>query len=996
MAALFVSLQIQIAAFGTLTSSSKHLCNGQHNVLKRQIAENALNFHQGKDGMIFHTQNFSRAYKAELHTTGFSVQHKEANWFVDNRVIGISKSGNASYTPPYRAISKERELTFLGSAFDVQYLHSGFGLRQNFIVHKRPTGNNKLQVRLMLNSSLQTELTSPTSIGFFDTNGQLILSYQDLKVWDNKGKTLTSEMELSCVDGIYILNLIVDDNEANYPIIVDPISTTPDRLLVGDQAGAEFGISAASAGDLNGDGFSDIVVGAWMASMGQNLEGLAYVYYGSESGIGVTADIILEIDQANAEFGADVGTAGDVNGDGYSDLIVGARRWENSTATFSEGAAFIYLGSPTGINTTFDQLLESNTASAFFGSNVSTAGDIDNDGFSDVIVGAYLGSFPTTQEGAAFIYRGTPTGLVFKHRLDINHGGAHFSRSVSAGGDINGDGYSDIVIGAPQFDDLAQNDGRALVYYGSASGFGTGAAFNTPPDVTLSGSGIQSSAFGWSVSCAGDLNGDGYSDLAIGSFRDRNGQQDEGRIYVYHGSSTGLLTAPSTTIESNQIGAWMGRSISNVGDMNGDGYADLAIGAPRYNDEGVVDIHLGTPTGINSIRDIRLQIGNAGANFGEAVRSAGDVNGDGYSDVIVGANFFGSQGAAAIFHGGAFNVENNPSTQVLGDVTMDHLGETVAGVGDVNGDGFSDVLVGAPDASDGQTNEGLVYFYQTEATGLSATPQILQQNVANGDFGQAISAAGDVNGDGYGDVVIGAPEIGPAGTVYIYFGSSIGLPPNPDLTLNGSLTGSMFGASVATAGDVNGDGYSDILVGAPNSDQAYLYHGSSLGTLTTVTTLLTGSGSFGTAVSSAGDVNGDGYSDVAVGAPDLGNGIVRIYHGSIAGLTTPYAIELSTANPNAEFGRSVSAAGDVNADGFFDLVIGAPGYSNAQNEEGAVYAYFGSSSGLTTTDFDLVEGNIIGGRSGTSVDEAGDVNGDGYADIVVGGPFMSNSPAEAE
>lgn len=161
---------------------------------------------------------------------------------------------------------------------------------------------------------------------------------------------------------------------------------------------------------MNGDGYSDVIVGAYAFDNGQSDEGRAFVYHGSASGLSASANWTVESDQASANFGWSVSTAGDVNGDGYSDVIAGAFSFSNGQAY--EGRAFVYHGSTSGLSATDNWTAESNQGSAYFGWSVSTAGDVNGDGYSDVIVGAYQFSNRQTYEGRAFVYYGNGgTGL---------------------------------------------------------------------------------------------------------------------------------------------------------------------------------------------------------------------------------------------------------------------------------------------------------------------------------------------------------------------------------------------------------------------------------------------------------------------------------------------------------------------------------------------------------------------------------------------------------
>jgi hypothetical protein len=164
------------------------------------------------------------------------------------------------------------------------------------------------------------------------------------------------------------------------PDVVAPLRPRASWKAEGNQHGAHFGNSVDTAGDVNGDGYDDVIVGSYQYDNGQRNEGRAFVSYGSASGLSLTPDWTAESDQIGAWFGFSVGTAGDVNGDGYDDVIVGA---------ISTGHAYVYYGSASGLSLTPDWTAESNQALAYFGSSVGTAGDVNGDGYADVIVGSY-------------------------------------------------------------------------------------------------------------------------------------------------------------------------------------------------------------------------------------------------------------------------------------------------------------------------------------------------------------------------------------------------------------------------------------------------------------------------------------------------------------------------------------------------------------------------------------------------------------------------------
>ena len=898
---------------------------------------------------------------------------------------------------------------------DEWYENTPEGLEQGFTIHARPSGQGRLCLTGEFRGALRAQFREEGTVNLFDDNGACVLRYAELKVWDADGQALPAQLAMHGEE----LAIQVDDRAARYPITIDPLMTSPAWTAQGDQAGAHFGFAVGTAGDVNGDGFSDVIVSAYVYDDGQTDEGRVFVYQGSATGLAISPAWTAESDQDNAYFGVSVGTAGDVNGDGFSDVIVGAYGYDNEQT--DEGRAFVYHGSATGLASAAAWTAESDQADAFFGISVGTAGDVNGDGFSDAVIGAYLYDNGETDEGRVYVYHGSATGLSTSAAWGAqgDQVGAAFGRSVGTAGDVNGDGYSDVIVGAYAFDNGQLDEGVAFVYHGSATGLGLTWAWY--------GQSNQFNAYyGLSVGTAGDVNGDGYADVIVGVYGYDNGQQDEGAAFVYHGSATGLnlIASPAWMIEGNQAGAYCGVSVGTAGDVNGDGFSDVIVGAYSYDngqaDEGRAFVYYGSLAGLASSPAWTAEGDQASAFFGRCVGTAGDVNGDGFSDIIVGADYYDNgeadEGQAFVYHGAAAGLASSPTWTTESDQVNAEYGTSVATAGDVNGDGYSDVIIGAPFYDGGEVDEGWVFVYNGSPTGLSPSPSwTIEGGQAAAYLGMSVGMAGDVNGDGFSDIIVGAPGFDGAqpdeGKAYVYLGSATGLGLSPAWSTVGVYQlGAAFGYSVASAGDVNGDGYSDVIVGAyqtdagePDEGMAFVYHGSASGLVCCPSWTAQsnhGGALFGYSVGTAGDVNGDGYSDVIVGAYGWTQGSfvqfgqVFVYQGTSGGLTSSATWNGVGDDSGDRFGISVGTAGDVNGDGYSDVIIGASEADNVEGREGQAYIYQGTSSGLSTTRAWTGESNQQVALYGISVGTAGDVNGDGYSDVIVGAYYYDNGQTD--
>ncbi|MFC1572242.1 FG-GAP-like repeat-containing protein [Candidatus Eisenbacteria bacterium] len=838
------------------------------------------------------------------------------------------------------------------------------------------------------------------------------------------------------------------------------LSETAVWMVEPDQQYAWLGWQVATAGDVNGDGFSDVLVSGRFHDEGFTDHGEVWLFHGSAAGLSSTPDWIAT-SVAGDRFGCSIGTAGDVNADGYDDVVIGAYNYTNGE--YHEGAAYLYLGSASGLEPTPAWSDESNQVSSVYGVSVGTAGDIDGDGYDDVLVGASIYDNGQTNEGRVYLYSGGPSGLsvapTWIGEPDVDNAG--FGYSVSTAGDVNADGYPDVIIGARYVSNPEHFEGRVYLYLGSAAGLATTPAWTYE-------SNEAEASLGQTVGPAGDVNGDGYADVIVAAPSHSEGALYAGKAYVFLGNTTGLSSTPVFTTTGSSDYEVLGISVGTAGDLNGDGYADIFIGAPLESGEGHVDVYTGNPTGVGPDPTWILDVDSPGSGFGVKASTAGDVDGNGFSDLIVGAYRWTSpeteEGAAFLFSGGgdppaltaAWTGEGDQASQgygkpapagdVNGDGYSDFLiasafydhdealagkvelylgspagseavpgwitygdqfaafyGTDCEGAGDVNGDGYSDVIVGAQGYDNGETTEGKVYLYHGSSTGPTTTPDwTAEGNLESAYFGTSVASAGDVNGDGFGDVIIGAQNYdnGQAGegAAFVYRGSASGLGGEPHWFAESDQIDASLGFSVSSAGDVNGDGFSDVIVGIHNWDEgvtadigaAWVYHGSPTGLSTTPDWQAIGTypgGRFGSPVASAGDINGDGYGDVAVGARFWGTGVVgsvSIFYGSASGLD-PNPGDFFFGSVAGELLHQTSSAGDVNGDGFGDVLFGGEGASFGAPDQGVAIVLLGSSGGLEFPPTWSLAGPQ-NSRLGAALSTAGDVNGDGFDEILVGAP----------
>lgn len=385
--------------------------------------------------------------------------------------------------------------------------------------------------------------------------------------------------------------------------------------------------------------------------------------------------------------------------------------------------------------------------------------------------------------------------------------------------------------------------------------------------------------------------------------------------------------------------------------------------------------------------------------FGKSVAAAGDVDGDGIVDFIIGAcnPNINQQGSAFVYSGATWLQLHHLQDPAAGSTDLDRFGWDVDGGVDFDGDGFDDLLVGAPWAESalGSSRAGRVLVFSGASGALLFS---FEGADVFDELGTSVSALGDVDADGVPDFLFGAPGIG-AGVVFVHSGADGSLIHRLDaLSYDDG-----FGKAVADAGDVDGDGVSDFLVGAPDANSIHSFAGSAFlysGTTAALLYRYDGDGGgqhLGTSVAGAGDLDADGYADFLIGVPEASPGglaeagSVLVYSGFDGSLL----FRCDGEKPGSLMGVAVASLGDTLGDGTPDLLLGASGYHDAGVLGlGAVYLY----SGATATPFARLVGASSGDRLGNSVAGVGDLDGDGTMEFLAaahraepGGLFRAGS-----
>ena len=634
---------------------------------QERLNDQEYNIFESKNGIQAH--NNANNLRANFSTQGVSIKSNikdNPTTLLKMQYAGLTRNSNISisnFNPiTANSLSFQANQVTLEHDNDVQewFKNNNEGIEHGYNLNQRLEGSGEL--KLTVEISKGEVIQNGDSVILKSSDGRS-LDYKKLVILDANETFLPAKLIRLAANKLQIQ---FDDSEAIYPVIVDPILTnTPDTKLMEEGYSQYFGQKVSNAGDVNGDGFDDVIIGNW-----GNLNA-AFVYHGGSNGINSTyaTKIDIRIGEGMVWGGPNfynVSNAGDIDGDGFDDVIVGAPNYTEyeiggSAIIRSSGPIFIYHGSVNGISGTANIITERIDLDS-----VSNAGDINGDGYDDLIAGASRYRSDTDRIGAVYIFYGSATGIAQSPNVMIegNPDYTGFGASVSDAGDVNGDGFDDIIVGTSSSSNA--DEGISYVYHGGANGVSITA------NAELNGHSA--------VSGAGDINGDGYDDVIIGGG------------FIHYGSESGLINSNSPLLQN------VGLSVSAAGDVNADGYDDVIVGAPKKQESetSAAIIYHGSANGIN-INGIRITDsdliapGTLESKFGFSVSAAGDVDGDGYDDVIVGdyehGPMYGSaypnkDGAAFIYHG-----DNDTDGDGIGD-SKDSFPNNPLETLDTDGDGI--------------------------------------------------------------------------------------------------------------------------------------------------------------------------------------------------------------------------------------------------------------------------------------------------------------------
>ncbi len=860
-------------------------------------------------------------------------------------------------------------------------------------------------------------------------------------------------------------------------------ATWPVFDLAGSAPFERLGHAVAAVGDLNGDGRPDFAIGApgWGPSASDST-GRVLVFLGGRR-VRWEPDLVLTGAGPRQLFGFAIAGVGDANGDGFDDLVVTAPGHSYpDPQRQGSGRAYLFFGGPI-LDATPDVVFDappvvSTNGVQFFGGSVAGLGDASRDGFPDWSVG--FDRSATLAYGGAVTYLG---GRTIATQPATYSGSIGSGRPVLCGpGDMNGDGRADLAIGSPGI--LRNNQAYVSVHLGVG---GSGSAmYDWFSSSTTEG-------YGAALAAAGDLNRDGCADLWIGHPKPAGG----GAASLWWGTP-GLSFPNVSSVFAGTRPDSFGCALS-VGRADGTGNRTLIVGASGDDAAGpaagsVTVFSLGSSLVVTQIRSVP---GDPASALGFRATFVGDVDGNGEDDFLMASPFAPGPGPAAgrvrlvtlsphtlldpagpaeWFAGETAEVrwlgstsarlslslddgatwrtlaesaggaaDNRRAVAVPDSVTAralvristagslgdalhsdrsDHslsivrrldppggvvrevalhpaggasgrLGAALSGGADFDGDGFPDGVAGVPYADAAGGNSGELWLLPGGTT--PASPRVIPGERTGDHFGAALALGGDANRDGRPDLLVGAPGRGPAGSARLFLD---GTGSGPVASFSGSQAGEEYGSTVAWIGDMNGDGFDDFAIAAPEHRSGVAGRGDGRVELFLgrpdpsaaagiVLWAPVNTRRFGRALAGL-DLNGDGYRDLAVSyvTADGRIGAVDVYLGGASPSFGP-GLRLRGRAALDRFGEAIASGGDRNGDGAEELLVGAPGAAgSAGAEAGRVHEFLGGAR-PAPLPYRSLEGLAAGEEFGASLAGLGDVNGDGRDDLAAGAPGAS-------
>lgn len=750
------------------------------------------------------------------------------------------------------------------------------------------------------------------------------------------------------------------------------------EILGGFDEDPGFGFLITGVGDLNGDGYGEVMVSD--PHLGAN--GYHWVFDGSSGGPSTDEDLLIQ-GEYGAETWAPIPLSADLDSDGYDDLILAERGAFSSTLHTHA----LRWGSADGVSQEADALTDGIIgfySTDPYPTHALALCDVDGDGAAEVVGVNRLDAVVVMETSSAGVDT-TNTTSTLSTVLDVD--------SLDCAGDVDGDGYEDVIVG-----DL--DLGQVEVLHGGSAGL-------ISSWTQSSSSGVPK--FGSQVLGLGDVNGDGYDDVAVA-------HKAYGYVELFLGASAGLGSSPGQTY----LGSLAGHKqiIAALGDVDGDGMDDLGLLEPNYGVYGStalgqVTVHLGASGGPATTADASYQ-GDPSVGIG-ALAGVGDLDGDGYDDVgigmdgvfagvmmgaaspsltldhtweaedwyddlgdsLAGGDFDGDgygdlayalqDGGLGLSFGGSGGIAETPDEVLAAaDLGVSSLTEDLFGLGDLDGDSYDDLLVF--DATSLLVVFGGSTLGASTQSFSSTTPSISSWVYEKGREAQA----GDFDGDGYLDVAYNEDLGSGQGQVVVRLGSSSGLGA-AHLTVSGTASAQLLGADLSVA-DFNADGYDDLLFLADESGSTlgttgtalYYYAGSSSGLSGSPSLLDPGVSC--TFLETVGDVDGDGYPDALCTGPLR---TTQLFDGGVSG------VSVGGAGPTGRYYNGVLdvvSLGDLDADGYADFGI-------IHSLSGTLDLYRGSSAGPEISYAWAWSSGEVATVADVVADQ--DLDGDGLVDLAL-------------